>query len=109
MKTGTALIQAGFGIAVRYVIAQAIAQITTAITSWGIVGFSVRQLYNIFKELDDKKRDIESDVVNFKLIVYTILVILFAVIAIGNPIFTGISKLFAPEWYAILNVIDLVK
>jgi len=108
-KTGTAMIQAGFAMSVRYVIASAITQISVGVLSFGVALVAMRNLLKIFRGIDNRTIDGDSNEVNFKIALCIALTDVFTAIAlISNPV-GGIKMLIAPEWYSILNIIDLVK
>jgi hypothetical protein len=111
-KTGTAMVQAGFAMSVRYVIANAIIQLATGLASWGFVGFSVYKLYRIFQDMDNSKslKVKEGDNASgFRTIIYVLFGIIALVSASFNSPFEAAKMLIAPEWYAILNIINIVK
>lgn len=108
-KTGTALVTTGFPIAVRYVIAQGITQVFGGLFSFGVFGICARNLYKLAAGADSKVLDDESSGFFVKVVINVILGIFFLVAAFGSQILEGIRMLISPEWFAILNIIDLVK
>ena len=108
-KTGVALVQTGFPMAVRYVIAQAIIKILVGVAGVILTTISVTSITRIAKKVDEDSSYGEENLTVVKTIMLIIAGIGGLLMTLFSGMFTGIAMLISPEWYAILNIIDLVK
>lgn len=108
-KTGVALVQTGFPMAVRYVIAQAIIKILVGVAGVILATISVISITRIAKKVDENPSYGEENLTGVKTVILLITGFGGLMMTLFSGMFTGIAMLISPEWYAILNIIDLVK
>ena len=90
-KTGVALVETGFPIAMKYVIADGVLRIVKGL------GFGTLFLYSL-NQLDG----------NEIAYVWFILSCVSFGLMLASGFFEGIKMLMAPEWYAIMNIVKIV-
>lgn len=109
-ETGNAVVQTGFPIAVKYVVATGITKVVSG--SIGLVLFA-SAIFNWIKiariaDIEENEDLFNSNSQALVAIVLTVLGILGG-FSMAFNLFDGIRMLISPEWYAILNIIHLVK
>ena len=105
LKTiGSSVATAGFDIAIRHVIIQAWTSIIYTAMLTGIYGFVVWKAYPIISHKVADKHDIES-ALWFVIVISGVLIVVLNTIMI----FEAIPSLLLPEWYAIRQIVNLVK
>ncbi|HJU59250.1 MAG TPA: hypothetical protein VJ583_05840 [Nitrososphaeraceae archaeon] len=102
-KTGTALFQAGFAISMKYVMANAIVNLIVATV--GLVGLIFSLRYAI-KNVPGRDAT-ESEEIRY--IVIFILAIGFLITFLGSSPVYSIKSLLAPEWFAVMEIIKVIK
>lgn len=104
-KTGGILLKSGFEISVRYVIADAIGNLIASGIS--LVGL----IFCVFKliKLITKEKSLESDRDSMMALVYLIASIVLLVTFTGFSPIESIKMLISPEWFAIKNIVSIVK
>ncbi len=108
-RTGSALIQAGFAISLKYVIASAIVDTVMLIISIVLSILFIREILKLMDKVDKSRNADLSNVEAATLIICIILSIVSAISTLAYMASNPIKVLLAPEWYAILNIIDVVK
>lgn len=109
-KTAIAVIHVGFQISVKYVIADAVASIVKFCVMLALSVTSGKLSVKAFSIAD--KEGWGDDGPSFNAVKAILTVAFFVAVVITTLCllpFDAIRKLMAPEWYAILNVIELVK
>lgn len=110
-KAGVAIVQTGFPLAVRYIIANAIGNLVQFVLCFVFALVDMAWIKNNWKYADDNS-DWGSEGTSwtaFKVIVGVILLIVLLIVASFSSPIESIKMLVAPEWYAILNIVDMVK
>lgn len=110
-KTGNAMISTGFPIAVKYVIADAIGSLVKGIVStFGMIYmlFSIKNNMKYANDNDDWGVDGPSWTA-IKVILGFISMVVLLPLLLTSGVFDAVKMLIAPEWYAIINIIELVK
>lgn len=107
-KTGTAIVTTGFPIAVKYVIADGISGLVKFVVASAGLATCVSQAIKLIP-VSVEGSDNEQGIAAFKITVCVIIGIILLITAIFSEPFLSIQKIISPEWFAILNIIELVK
>lgn len=108
-RTGSVMISTGFPIAVKYAIANGISKVVTGGVSIIGVILSIFSINNLVKKADKDDEFNNSGEYGAKLTLSIILGLIFLVAFLFSGFISGVKMLIAPEWYAIMNIIELVK
>lgn len=100
--TGTTLAKEGFRIALRYTLVDGFVKLGVAAFAVIILLITLVISWKVLNKMNDND-DPEG------VIWIDIVVIFICVITFGFSFFPGIKMVLAPEWYTILNLINLVK
>lgn len=112
-RTGTALLQTGFNASVQYVVANAIGDLIASGISLIIfilcLWYFMKGMRRIDRDEKEKTKETESWEFSTKLIISAVLGLGFFISFMTYSPFHAIKVLISPEWYAILEIINLVK
>jgi hypothetical protein len=108
-KAGTAIVEKGFPLAVKYVIAQAIGNLIGFGLSLTVVIVCIKYIMGVAKYTDKKGSEDITNEQMIGMIISSIVGILALIICLFSSPVEAIRMLISPEWYAILNIIHLVK
>lgn len=110
-KSGSILLKSGFEISVRYVYAQAISRLVGFTISGIIFAYFLNKAKILFAKInkeDDWGYDYPSSSA-FTFFLYAILVFISGLNLLFSDIPQVVRMFIAPEWFAIYNIINLVK
>lgn len=108
-KTGGALLSAGFTMAVKYSFVEGLMRTIGGLGSFIIFAICVANIFRLTKRADNDTDYGNSGYFGAVIIVNIVLALFFLVAGFASQLLDGIAMMLAPEWYAILNIIDLVK
>lgn len=108
-KTGNAIFTSGFQMATKYIIANAVGNLVGAGISVVVFSVCLNNIYKITPYILDDKLPYP----NAKQTINFFLCLLFGFLSIfaffGFSVIESTKMLIAPEWYAILKIISVVK